>query len=212
MIKYKAIIWDYNGTLLDDMSIGVRSINRMLKKRGLPLLSVERYREVFTFPVKKYYETVGFDFEKENWDIVANEFISHYTSLLPESRIFPKAIELLSHFSTEGKKQFIVSAMEHNMLKQSVADGQIENYFDEISGIDDIYASSKIENGIKLMQKHKLAPEEVCLLGDTAHDYDVSKELGCQCILIAAGHQSLERLKETGCPQVVNHLNEILKN
>lgn len=212
MIDSKAIIWDYNGTLLDDLSIGLRSINQLLTKRNLPQLNEEAYREVFTFPVKNYYESIGFDFEKENWDVVAKEFIALYTSLLPESKIFPEAIHLLSHFSSLGKKQFILSAMEQSMLTESVQSGNINNFFSEVSGIGDIYASSKIENGKKMIGNHQLAPEEVCLLGDTVHDYEVSKELGCKCILIAAGHQSINKLKKTGCPVVVNHLNDIIKN
>lgn len=212
MLDCKAIIWDYNGTLLNDLSIGVECINKMLTKRGLPLLTTESYRDVFTFPVKKYYELVGFDFNKEDWDKAAKEFIAHYTSLLPESGIFPEAIQLLSHFSTNGKKQFILSAMEQNMLNQSTKTENIRKYFDEISGIDNIYASSKIENGLKLIEKHQLQAHEVCLLGDTTHDYEVANELGCQCILIAAGHQSIDKLKQTGCPKVVNHLNDIIQN
>jgi len=212
MIDSKAIIWDYNGTLLDDLSIGVESINQMLIRRDLPLLNKESYREVFTFPVKKYYETVGFDFEKEDWDVAAKEFIALYTSLLPESTIFPEAVQLLSHFSSLGKKQFILSAMEQSMLNNSVKNENIGKFFSEVSGIDNIYAGSKIENGIKMIENHKLAPQEVCLLGDTVHDYEVSQELGCKCILIAAGHQSIKKLKQTGCPFVVNHLNDIIKN
>ena len=212
MIDSKAIIWDYNGTLLDDLSIGVQSINEMLLKRKLPLLSTESYREVFTFPVKNYYESVGFDFAKEDWDVVAKEFISLYTSLLPESNIFPEAIKLLSHFSSLDKKQFILSAMEQNMLNESVKTENIGVFFSEVSGIDNIYASSKIENGKKLIEKYQLKANEVCLLGDTIHDYEVAQELGCKCILIAAGHQSIKKLKETGCPIVVNHLNDIIKN
>ncbi|PKQ65848.1 hypothetical protein BZG02_02260 [Labilibaculum filiforme] len=212
MINSKAIIWDYNGTLLDDLSIGVQCINTMLAKRELPVLSEDSYRELFTFPVKKYYESVGFDFAKEDWNLTAKEFISNYTNLLPQSTIFPEAIELLSHFSSLGKQQFILSAMEQNMLNNSVANENIGKFFSEISGIDNIFASSKIANGIKMIENHQLSPKEVCLLGDTSHDYEVAKELGCECILIAAGHQSITKLKQTGCPIVVNHLNDIIKN
>lgn len=212
MLNHKAIIWDYNGTLLNDLAIGVLSINQMLKPRNLPLLTTEKYREVFTFPVKDYYESVGFNFEKEDWDATAKEFIANYTALLPQSTIFPEAKELLSFFAESGKKQFILSAMEQNMLLDSAKSENITNYFTEISGIDNIYASSKIENGKSLIAKHQLLPKEVCLLGDTSHDYEVAKELGCDCILVAAGHQSIEKLKETGCPHVVSHLKQIIQN
>ena len=212
MINSKTIIWDYNGTLLDDLSIGVQCINKMLTKRELPLLSKDQYREVFTFPVKKYYETVGFNFNKEDWNIVAKEYISLYTSLLPNSTIFPEAIQLLSQFKNLDKKQFILSAMEQNRLNESVKTENIGSFFSEISGINNIYASSKIENGIQMIKDHQLKPKDICLLGDTTHDYEVAQKLGCKCILIAAGHQSITKLKETSCPLVVSHLNDIIKN
>lgn len=206
----KAIIWDYNGTLLNDTKLGVESINTMLSKRGLPLLTTERYREVFTFPVIQYYQKIGFDFDREDWSKTAKEFITNYTQGLPKSHIFPEARDLLNKFHQNGKTQFILSAMEHNMLRQSVSDEDILHYFKEISGIDNFYASSKIENGKDLFKRHNLKPHEVCLLGDTTHDYEVAIELGCSCILIAAGHQSYKKLKETGCHQVVNNLNELI--
>ena len=209
MHRYKTIIWDYNGTLLNDIEIGIESINIMLRKRGLPLLTSESYREAFTFPVKDYYEKVGFDFQKEDWDLTAQEFITNYTNRLPYSDIFPEARILLDFFKKQGKKQFILSAMEINMLKDSTRELNIQEFFDEISGIDNIYASSKIENGRNLFHKHQLKAKDVCLLGDTTHDYEVAQSLGCQCYLIASGHQSFEKLKATGCPNIINSLNDI---
>tara|TARA_R110001583_G_scaffold14228_4_gene59901 strand:+ start:6858 stop:7496 length:639 start_codon:yes stop_codon:yes gene_type:complete len=210
MHRYKAIIWDYNGTLLNDIEIGIESINAMLNKRGLPLLTSESYREVFTFPVKDYYEKVGFDFQKEDWAITAQEFITNYTKRLPQSDIFPEARVLLDLFKHQGKKQFILSAMEMNMLKDSTKELNIQGFFNEISGINDIYASSKIENGKNLFHKHRLKAEDVCFSGDTVHDYEVAQSLGCHCYLIASGHQSFEKLKATGCPNIIKSLSDII--
>jgi phosphoglycolate phosphatase len=210
MHKFKAIIWDYNGTLLNDIEIGVESINLMLRKRKLPLLTSESYREVFTFPVKDYYKKVGFDFQKEDWDLTAHEFIANYTKRLPNSDIFPEARILLDLFKNQGKKQFILSAMEMNMLMESTQELAIQEFFNEISGINDIYASSKIENGKNLFEKHQLMADEVCLLGDTTHDYEVAQTLGCHCYLIASGHQSYKKLKATGCPNIIKSLNDII--
>ena len=210
MHRFKAIIWDYNGTLLNDVEIGVESINTMLQKRQLPLLTSESYREVFTFPVKDYYEKVGFNFQKEDWNSTAHEFIANYTQRLPNSDIFPEARVLLDIFKNQGKKQFILSAMEMKMLIESTKELAIQKFFTEISGIDNIYASSKIENGKNLFEKYQLKAEDVCLLGDTTHDYEVAQELGCHCYLIASGHQSFEKLKATGCPNIIHSLNDIL--
>ena len=210
MHRYKAIIWDYNGTLLNDIEIGIESINFMLSKRNLPLLTSESYREVFTFPVKDYYEKIGFDFQKEDWALTAQEFITSYTKRLPQSDIFPEARILLDLFKKQGKKQFILSAMEMNMLQDSTHQLNIQEFFNEISGVDDIYASSKIENGKNLFHKHQLNAEDVCFLGDTTHDYEVAQSLGCHCYLIASGHQSFEKLKATGCPHIIKSLSDII--
>ncbi len=203
MQQYKAIIWDYNGTLLNDLEIGVLAINSMLQQRNLPELSLSNYREVFTFPVKDYYQNIGFSFENEDWDKTANEYIENYNRLLPQASVFPEAKKLLEYFAANKKQQFILSAMEHEMLWKAVTNDNIKHYFTEISGIEDIYATSKMENGKNMIQKHRLQPNEVCLLGDTTHDYEVAKALNIDCVLVANGHQSYERLQATGCDKVV---------
>ena len=78
MPQRTTIIWDWNGTLLDDAEVCREAINKMLKVRNLPELSLSTYRNVFTFPVIEYYKEVGFDFSKEDWEPVAMEFINLY--------------------------------------------------------------------------------------------------------------------------------------
>jgi len=212
MNNCKAIIWDYNGTLLNDLEISVKSINSMLAKRNMTLLTIESYREIFRFPVKQYYIDLGFDFEKESWDSLAKEFISNFTQNLPESRVFAEAKEMLAEFAKQGKQQFILSAMEHNMLLDSTKAEDIQHHFHEISGIDNIYAESKVENGKKLMAKYNLKPSEVCLLGDTTHDYEVAQQLKCHCILVAAGHQSTEKLRQSNNKFIIDSLQDIKDN
>ena len=46
-MKYKNVVWDWNGTLLNDVKVGVNTLNDMLGRRGLPLLSVEDYKEKY---------------------------------------------------------------------------------------------------------------------------------------------------------------------
>ena len=68
--KYTHVIWDWNGTLLDDNWLCVEVMNTLLSSRNLPLLTLERYRDIFDFPVKNYYEKLGFNFKKESFEIV----------------------------------------------------------------------------------------------------------------------------------------------
>ena len=59
-MKYKNVVWDWNGTLLNDVKVGVNTLNDMLGRRGLPLLSVEDYKEKFGFPVIDFYDRVRY--------------------------------------------------------------------------------------------------------------------------------------------------------
>ena len=53
------IIWDWNGTLLNDVNRNCALMNRMLRRRGMPAIpSLTRYREIFRFPIREYYRNI----------------------------------------------------------------------------------------------------------------------------------------------------------
>lgn len=208
MPQRTTIIWDWNGTLLDDAGICLAAINKMLKKRKLPELSLERYRDVFTFPVIEYYKEIGFNFTLEDWEPVAMEFITQYINALPACGLTPFAVEKLELFKKKGYRQAIISAMQHEALLKSVSELGIHEYFEFIGGIGDHYATSKVDNARNYFDTARLNPLKITLIGDTIHDSEVAAELNCNCILVSTGHQSHQRLSETGL-MVINDLSEI---
>ena len=193
----KSLIWDWNGTLLNDLDFCIATINALLIKRELPELSRLTYTEVFSFPVKEYYAAIGFDFTKEDFSVPAGEFIDLYNAGVTNCALQHSANETLTHFSKMGFQQFVLSAMQQNMLEHTLAANGISKYFKAIAGLDDHYAVSKIERGEKLISSFNIDVKNALIIGDTIHDYEVAEKLGIDCILIADGHQSLERLKTT---------------
>ena len=207
----KTIIWDWNGTLLNDLDICISTINVLLKKRDLPLLDRGSYKEVFSFPVKDYYQAVGFDFEKEDFAIPAREFIDLYDCRVSECNLHSLAVEVLTHMKSKGYRQFVLSAMKQNMLEETLKQNGIFHFFEGIAGLNDHYAVSKIERGIQLINQFKIDKKDAVIIGDTIHDYEVAKELDLKCLLITDGHQSADRLKETGA-KTISGLNHLLLN
>lgn len=205
----RTLIWDWNGTLLNDIDLCIETINVLLANRKLPLLNSVKYKEVFSFPVKDYYAEIGFDFEKEPFEIPAKEFIDKYNRDVTNCRLHEGTTEVLRYFQTTGRQQIVLSAMEQSILEQTLAQCRITHFFDKISGLDNHYAHSKIDNGKALIKRMKLDPAEICLIGDTIHDFEVAQELGCRCILIANGHQSEKRLMKTGC-KILKNITELL--
>ena len=207
---FTSIIWDWNGTLLNDIDICIDTINYSLKTRNLPLLTKERYREIFTFPVIDYYEKAGFDFSQSSFDELSHEFIDLYLEKLNVASLFQDVEYILQEFDNRGYHQFILSAMEQKSLLDSVNKFNIEGFFKKIQGTNDIYAYGKLNNAKLLLETYGLNPDRTCLIGDTLHDLEVASQLGCQCLLIAAGHQSHHRLTNNHS-RVAKKIKDVLK-
>lgn len=207
-MKFESIIWDWNGTLLNDVGIAVDSINQLLHDRNLELLTIERYLDVFTFPVQDYYELIGFDLKSEPFEIPAFQFISIYNKAVEDCGLHDEVVPLLSRLRDLGYRQFILSAMEQQVLEKTVTDNDIHHFFEDLCGLSDNFAVSKVANGKSLIRKQGLDPERTLMVGDTIHDYEVAQAIGCKCVLIAKGHQSKERLLTTGA-HVLDGLDEI---
>ncbi len=191
------IIWDWNGTLLDDTEICVACINKLLQDRSLPLLNEQYYKEVFTFPVKKYYEAIGFDFSKEDFSVPAHEYIRLYKENVDKCKLHRNAKEVLQWYAEMGCRQFVLSAMHQDMLEKTLKQNEILHFFDDIAGLTDHYAVSKVERGNKLIEFQNIDRNKAIIVGDTDHDFEVARSLGVRCILIANGHQSEQRLRKT---------------
>jgi phosphoglycolate phosphatase len=207
----QTVIWDWNGTLLNDIDFCVSAINSLLKKRNLAQLNRELYKDVFTFPVQNYYEAIGFNFEKEQFAIPANEFMKIYTSGVNQCKLHPSSVEILSYFKTCDVRQFVLSAMKQELLEETLKHQSIFNFFEGVFGVNNNYGISKIERGKQLISELKLNRNETWIIGDTIHDFEVAKELRIKCILIADGHQSEERLQNTGTT-VIRKLDDLKNN
>lgn len=200
LLKYKHIIWDWNGTLLDDVNLCLEIINSLLTKRKLSSISLEYYREVFSFPIIEYYEKLGFDFAQESFESIGTEFITDYEKKRSQCSLMSDAYKTLLNISQLGLTQSILSASKQNYLNDAIGAHGLTSTFTEINGINNHYASSKIEIGIDFIARNKLDPSTILLIGDTTHDADVAASIGADCCLIPNGHQSRKKLATRGVP------------
>lgn len=206
LMKY--MIFDFNGTILDDVDLAINALNHTLKKYlDRKPMEITEYKEIFTFPVKKYYEKAGFDFEKLDWFEIGQYWMDYYLSNKDQSKVFDGVIDLLKLNHSRGIKNIIISASRQDLLEEQLKELSIFDYFDEVLGINDIYATSKIPIALKFISDKD--PEECVYLGDTEHDVEVAKKMGVKCILIAKGHESKERLLTYGV-DVIDDIGELL--
>ncbi len=208
MIRH--IIWDFNGTLLDDAWLCVEVLNTLMHRRGMPPINLDSYKREFGFPVIDYYKHLGFDFTRESFDDVSIEYISLYNARRHECSLQSGSVEALNEVEQKGLGQSVLSAYNQPYLEEAIGHYGIRSYFKHVLGLADNYASSKVENGKRLIRELGLEPMQALLVGDTNHDYEAARSMEIPCILVSLGHQSRERLSQCGVP-VCGCFNDVLE-
>ncbi|MDP4092640.1 MAG: HAD family hydrolase [Bacillota bacterium] len=208
MRKYEYIIWDWNGTLFNDVPVCIKTMNTILAKRNMPEITKDHYLSIFDFPVRNYYVKLGFDFSVEPFEKISEEFIALYKTEFRKAPLFDDTVDILERFEKSGLSQLIISASHNNDLEDQVGHFGINHFFSNLLGLDTIHASGKVEIGTRWARESGLEKEKMIVIGDTVHDYKVAQSIGCDCILVANGHQNRERLECAGVP-VINALTEL---
>ena len=208
MLKYKYIIWDWNGTLLNDIGASLASVNDMLALRGRAPIDIDYYKECIGVPIIRFYEKV-FDLEKEDYSIIIKQYNEGYLYHLKDVGLTNGAAQALEYFKNSGAKQVIVSSSNNEQLCMNAKKYGVYNYFDALLGAGDYFAGSKIERAEKYLSENNAEKEGVLVVGDLEHDAEMANTLGADCILLTSGHEHPERLKKAGVP-LVNDLFEVV--
>ena len=203
----KVLIWDFNGTIIDDVDYCINIENTMLKERNMDFISTyEQYRRDFCFPVIDYYYKIGYTFEEESYADISVEFNDMYNAGFDSIQLMDGFEELIAQAKKEGYKNVILSASRQDFLDDQCRRLGIDHHFDEILGIDNNLGGSKIDMALKWMSTADVHPDDCRYIGDTLHDMETAEALGIgNFTLIACGHQSYDVLREK-TPNVVHTL------
>ena len=198
-VKY--VLWDWNGTLLDDTQAAVDTLNLMLGRRGLKPIDIGFYRDRFAFPVRPFYAAIGVRLECEDWDALAREY--HATYAAQPKGLNPEALAALEAVKAAGVGQSIISALRQDLLKRATADLGVSPFMDFIYGTDNLDGASKLDRARELLDRvfstvasGGRSPSDVVLIGDALHDKEVADRLGIRCVLCGQGSHAARRLAE----------------
>lgn len=190
----KHVIWDWNGTLLEDVEHTVNINNQLLSEHGLPPISRSSYQDRFSFPVRNYYEELGFDFQREPFENLTHRFVDLFLKELHNLPVKPHMRQTLSRLQRAGVQQSVLSAADQESLDRMMLHYELQPYFTFVFGINNRQAGSKIGRGLELMALSEIDAADTIMIGDTLHDLEVAEALGVEALLIADGHQSAQRL------------------
>lgn len=191
------VFWDWNGTMIADVPYVVKMNNLIFAAHGYPETTAEAYRSRFRFPVKDYY--LEFGVAEEDFPIIAREWNELYVAGFDEVPLAPHVVETVKRFQQAGFRQVILSASQIDQLKEQVSRfPELDGVFEEILGIDNVYASGKVQIAKDYLARSGIDPSDAVFIGDTSHDAEVAEAIGVKCLLISGGHQVDEVLVKTG--------------
>lgn len=185
----KHIIWDWNGTILNDVDHAIETMNGLLAKFDLNLLDKSRYQKIFTFPIKNYYDALGFDYSLRSFEDLCHDFVDNFMDGVSNCELFNHVTPILNEVKADNKTQSVLSASDQSNLDRMIAEFKLSHLFDYVYGIEDKYGRSKVYRGRQLIEKSGVSLSETVLIGDTIHDLEVGQELGVDVILVSHGHQ-----------------------
>lgn len=202
------LIWDFNGTILNDGQLLVAVNNEMNRERGIPEITYDYYREHFSHPPKPFYEALGYDFSKEDYGEISRIFLERYEQRQQTASLMPHIVEVLTWAQEQGIPQIVLSAHEQDMLERHLSRLGIRDYFSHISGESSHIIGGKVERAKTLRESDSFDFSHAVLIGDTDHDFHAAEAMGAACVLYSGGHQPVGRLRATGAP-VIDDLSEL---
>ena len=203
----RTIVWDFNGTVLDDRGASTAAVNHMMARRGLGAITEEWYAANLIMPLEAFYESVGFDMRVERIERLSEEFQQECAKV--ERPIFPEVRLALEQLRQKGYRQLLFSSLHQSILEKQAKERGISKYFEKIMGRSDRLLGSKEEASKAYLLQEEIPPETVLFVGDLTTDWEMAEYVGSPCVLIPKGHQGRERLSLTNAT-ILKDASELL--
>lgn len=208
-MKYKHIVWDWNGTLVNDAELCVAIVNQILNDYGIMPVDRAFYLDNFSFPVCEYYKSLGLPSCGPEYQKISQRFIEEYRKKHHICKLQQSSIKMLGYIKGCGISQSVLSAGNIADVLDFIKFHELSDFFTIISGVYHTNASGKSDVAHKHLNQIKTSTSDTLLIGDTLHDFEIATDLKVDCILYSKGHNSENRLLEVS-NSVINDLEELV--
>ena len=214
MKKYKLIIFDLDGTLMDT-SVGIiNCYNEIAKIYEKKILSKEDFGKIGGSPPECFQKKYGMN-EKQ-----AREATQKYRTVYAEKGIYEAVVyegiqEVLKNLRENGYKIVVATLKLENLAKRILKEFKIDKYFDEIYGVDENDKTTKLDLLKKAMNNFGVKLEETVLIGDSEYDMIGAKQANIDfvAVLYGLGFSKQEEIEEEQyeCVSTVQELEKIFR-
>ena len=202
------LVWDWNGTLLDDIQAVIGATNAAFAEVGMAPITLEQYREMYCVPIPLFYERLlGRKPTDAEWERMDAMFHRHYTLQRVACALTAGVEDLLTRWQRAGRSQSLLSMYGHEELVPVVRGYGIEPRFVRVDGRSGPAGGSKVQH----MERHfaalagmsaGISPETSVVIGDALDDAVAAAHVGARAVLYTGGSHSRSALKAAGVPVV----------
>ncbi|MGH8946439.1 MAG: HAD family hydrolase [Acidimicrobiia bacterium] len=195
------IVWDWNGTLLDDLHVVIEAVNLSMSVLGFDPIDEQGYRDHFTRPIRAFYDSLlGRAVAEDEWELLNQGFHDQYLTLMPTAELAPDAKQALSLAKERGFGQSLLSMSPQSHLESVVASTGIAHYFGRIDGLSGTTGGVKARHLEVHLSALAVAPNRAVVIGDTPDDAAAARHVGASVVLYDGGSHHLPVLEEVGVP------------
>jgi phosphoglycolate phosphatase-like HAD superfamily hydrolase len=193
------VVWDWNGTLLDDLPVVLASVNVGVGPYRSAPVTLDDYRSHYTRPVKRFYDSLlGREITQSEWVDLDRRFHAAYRAQLGEASLAPDAREVLERTAAVGLTQSLLSMYPHDDLIPLVTSAGIDHHFDRIDGLQGTAGDRKAGYLASHLSRLAADPADTLVVGDTPDDAHAAAEVGAECVLVDNGSHHRPTLEATG--------------
>jgi len=214
------IVWDWNGTLFDDIDAVVAASNAAFAELGFAPLTVEQYREIYRVPAIDFYELrMGRRPAPDEWEQMDACFHLHYSARRDGCALTAGAEGLLAQWAVGGhRSQSLLSMYGPHQTVPRVRRPGLGRHFIRVDGRDGASGVSGkadyLVRHLRALAADGVAPAGTVVIGDALDDARAAAYAGAQAVLFAGGSHTRRELERVGVPvadtlaEAVSHAQE----
>jgi phosphoglycolate phosphatase-like HAD superfamily hydrolase len=195
------IVWDWNGTLLDDLPVVVDSLNVGIGRYGMSPIDEEGYRDHFTRPVRAFYDSLfGRLVTDMEWRELNKVFHDEYSARVREASLTMDALHALARVDALGWSQSLLSMSPHTDLLQWVSERGVTDRFVAIDGLHSETGGLKAQHMEEHVDPLSVDASDVVVIGDTPDDAIAAWHVGAKVVLYDGGSHHIPALEAMDAP------------
>ena len=196
------LIFDWSGTLVNDLPAVWQATNAVFRRAGVPELSLEEFRTRFALPFTGFYAQCVPQIPLAQLESWFHEEFRQYEHLVTE---LPHAREFLQFCRERGVRTFLLSTLHRDHFATQTAVNGFDRYLDHpYLGVRDKRVGIQ-----ELLATHGVEPRETLFVGDMQHDIEAGRHGGVHTCAVLTGYNRLDQLRAAGPELIVEHLSEL---